>query len=84
MIVLDKLTQPLKKFAVSTFVTNDLIINAFEIFQYRLMDLNGNIIKNGNGTAGANRINIAGNVPGIYILQMFASKDRQTEKIIKQ
>jgi len=84
MIVLDKVTQPLKKFAVSTFVTNDLIINAFEIFQYRLMDLNGNIIKNGNGTAGANRINIAGNVPGIYILQMFASKDRQTEKIIKQ
>jgi len=83
-VVLTKVNQPLQTFVVSTFVTDDLIITAYEDFQYRLMNLDGNSIKKGNGAAGSNRINISGNVSGMYILQMFGSKGRQTAKIVKQ
>jgi hypothetical protein len=83
-IVLDKVNRPSKTFAVSTYVTGDLIINAFENFKYRMTNLNGNSVKNGNGAAGCNRINISGSVSGIYILEMFGSNGRQTEKIMKQ
>ena len=84
MVLLKKIIKPANRIVISSFVTNELTITAFENFQYRLMDLNGNHIKKGTGTAGYNRIEMAGKMPGIYILQLAGSTGKQTQKIIKQ
>jgi hypothetical protein len=73
-----------KRFTVSTFVQNDLTVNATENYQYRLSDLNGRLIAGGIGQKGMNRINIANQAGGMYILQLINNNERQTERIIKQ
>lgn len=83
IVLLKKVNKPANRFTVSNFVTSALTVNAFENFQYHLMDINGNSIKKGNGTAGSNKIDMFGKTPGIYILQMAGSNGKQTEKIIK-
>ncbi len=83
-VSLKKVNKPGNSFAVSTFVTSALTIKAFENFQYRLIDLNGNSIKKGSGAAGFNKIDLSGKTPGIYILQLAGNNGRQTEKVIKQ
>jgi hypothetical protein len=84
IVLLKKVVKPASRVVISSFVTNELTITAFENFQYRIIDLNGNNIKKGSGTAGYNRIDMAGKTPGIYILQLAGSTQRQTQKVIKQ
>jgi len=71
-------------FIVSTFVRDAVSISAAENFRYRLMDANGNLVNKGSGTAGFNKINMAGKPTGMYILQMEGSGQQQTERIIRQ
>jgi hypothetical protein len=73
-----------KVFTVSTFVQQDLTINATENFQYRLSDANGRLIAGGIGQKGMNRIDLANKPGGMYILQLLNNNERQTERIIKQ
>ena len=73
-----------KLFKVSTFVHNEIVINAKANYQYQLADINGRVIGTGSSIAGTNRINIS-NVPnGIYVIQMITNNQKQTERIIKQ
>ncbi len=73
-----------KVFTVSTFVQEDLTINATENFQYRLSDANGRLVAGGIGQKGMNRINLSNKPGGMYILQLINNNERQTERIIKQ
>ena len=76
--------KPEKLFTVSTFVQNEITVNAYENYQYRLSDANGRMIAIGNGTKGMNRINVDNKPSGLYILQLFSNNEKQTERIIKQ
>lgn len=83
-VLLKKLIPQSKSFKISTFVTSDLIINAPENFQYYLMDINGNGIQKGSGSAGTSRISMAGKAAGMYILQVFSNSGKQSARLIKQ
>ena len=73
-----------KGFNVSTFIQQDVTVNATENYQYRLSDANGRLIAAGTGIKGINKINIANKPGGMYILQLANNNQRQTERIIKQ
>ena len=76
--------KPEKIFAVSTFVQNEITVNAYANYQYRLSDAGGRLIAIGTGTNGMNRINVDKRPGGLYILQLFSNNEQQTERIIKQ
>ena len=84
IVLLKKVDKPANRFIISSFVTTELTITAFENFQYCLVDINGNCIRKGTGIAGSNKIDMFGKTPGMYILQMAGNSWRQTEKVIKQ
>jgi hypothetical protein len=84
IVLLKKANKPAKRFIINSFVTSVLTITGFENFQYLLVDINGNNVKKGNGTAGSNKIDLADKTAGIYILQMTGYSGKQTEKVIKQ
>ncbi len=71
-------------FSVSTFVQNEIVVNASENYQYLLTDINGRVISTGKGNKGVNRINVTNQSGGMYIIQLFNNDQRQTERIIKQ
>lgn len=72
------------QFTVSTFVTNEITINAAEDYQYRLSDVNGRMIATGSGIKGINKLSLHNKSTGLYVIQLFSNKRKQTERIIKQ
>jgi hypothetical protein len=76
--------RPEKSFTVSTFVQNEIAVNAFENYKFRLSDANGRMIATGTGNKGYNRINVNNQPGGLYILHLFNENEKQTERIIKQ
>ena len=73
-----------KLFKVSTFVHDEIVVNATANYQYQLADINGRVIGTGSNNAGTNRINISNMPNGIYVIQMITNNQKQTERIIKQ
>ena len=71
-------------FSVSTFVTSQVSINASENYQYKLMDVNGRTISIGKGNKGFNTIDMNNKLAGIYIIQLFGTTTKYSERIIKQ
>jgi len=71
-------------FQVSTLVTNDIVVNASDNYQYRLSDISGKLIAIGNGTKGLNKINVTSQPSGVYVIQLINNDSKQTERIIKQ
>lgn len=84
VISLKGVTNPGKSFNVSTFGQNEISVNAAEQYQYRLCDINGNVIAKGNGKQGINKLNISHHPVGVYVLQLLSNNKKQTERIIKQ
>jgi hypothetical protein len=73
-----------KLYSVSTFVHDEIVVNASENYQYRLSDANGRLVASGNGTKGVNRINTSAIPGGMYIIQLINNNEKQTDRIIKQ
>ncbi len=73
-----------KLFSISTFVRENIAVNAAEKYQYKLMDVNGKMIAIGNGAKGMNTINLYNQPAGMYVLQVISDNNKQTERIIKQ
>ncbi len=73
-----------KLFNVSTLVQNDIIINAAENYQYKLIDMDGRTISLGTGLKGINRVSVSNQSRGMYFIQLFNNDQKQTERIIKQ
>ncbi len=73
-----------QSFFVSTLVRNDISVNASAKYDYRLLDLNGRVIKTGSGLTGINKVNISNQPDGMYIMQLYSNNQQQTERIIKQ
>lgn len=67
----------------ATVVTTQVEVTAVESFQYILSDMNGKILRKGNGTAGKNVINISNTPKGIYIIQMAGNSQRITQRIVR-
>jgi hypothetical protein len=84
IIALKAIENAAQAFNVSTFVRNQLTINAPGNYQYKLSDINGNGIAKGYGTQGFNQLAIDRQPAGIYILQLITSNEKQTKRIIKQ
>ena len=83
-IVLKANNKTGEPFNVSTFVRNQITVNASNNYQYYLSDVNGNAISRGNGKPGFNQVNINNQPSGMYILQLVSNNEKQTERIIKQ
>ena len=75
---------PEKLFKVSTFVHNEIVVNATANYQYQLANINGSMIARGSSNALTNRINISNLPNGIYVIQIITNNQKQTERIIKQ
>ncbi len=71
-------------FKVSTLIESEITVHAPVPYQYQLSDINGRIIRNGNGVKGFNNINVSSQPRGIYIMQLFSNNQKQSERIIKQ
>ncbi|RZL97006.1 MAG: T9SS type A sorting domain-containing protein, partial [Pedobacter sp.] len=71
-------------FIVSTLISNEIMVNAEENYNYRLVDVNGKMIATGAGKKGINKINMQNNASGIYVIQLINDNNKQTERIIKQ
>lgn len=71
-------------FNVSTFVKQQVTVNAAENFQYLLSDINGRTIATGKGTVGMNTIYLTNQPAGMYVLQLVGPSAKQSERIIKQ
>ena len=83
-IIALKSTSVAKPFIVSTLVSNQIQINSNENYQYKLLDANGRVMKTGNGVKGINRIDVYNLSSGFYVIQLFGSTTKQSERIIKQ
>lgn len=70
-------------FQVSTLVQNEILVNAANNYQYRLLGLNGKAILSGTGLKGINKLNVSGLPSGMYIIQLFNENEIQTERIVK-
>ena len=73
-----------QSFAVSTFINSTLSINATEIFQFRILDNSGRLILTGKGNKGFNSFDMSRQPSGFYVIQLFGTNTKQTERIIKQ
>ena len=73
-----------KKTTVSTYVHDEIMINAGDNFEYLLTDISGRIMAKGTNQAGINKINIENAPNGIYVIRINSSSERLTERIIKQ
>lgn len=71
-------------FTASTFIRQEITVNAAENYQYLVSDLSGNSVARGNGRAGFNKVDMSRMPGGIYILQILGNNRKQTERIIKQ
>ena len=83
-ILLKGVNKAAKLFDVSTFITNQITVNAGDSYQYQLNDINGNMLAKGNGSTGFNRLDMNRYPNGMYILQLVNNNEKQTERIIKQ
>ncbi len=83
-IALKETTVKNNNFSVSTFIQNEITINATVPYQYQLISINGSITSSGNGKPGFNQINITNLPSGIYVLKIISNNVQQTERIIKQ
>ncbi len=71
-------------FAVSTFIQNEISVNASLPYQFQLYNSNGTIIRSGTANAGLNTINMQNSPSGIYIIRLTGDNTNKTERIIKQ
>lgn len=84
VIVLKSLNSNEKRTTVSTYVNDEIMINAPNNFSYMLSDVSGRLISKGNNNAGINKINIRNAPNGIYVIQIISDRERLSERIIKQ
>lgn len=71
-------------FKVSTFIKEQITVNASVPYDYLLSDINGRLIRRGTGVKGFNSVNIGSQPAGMYIIQLFSNNQQQSERIIKQ
>jgi hypothetical protein len=71
-------------FVISTFVTSQLSVSAPEDFQFKIMDMNGRVLQMGRGIKGNNSYSLNNQVSGVYVIQMFGTTIKQTERYVKQ
>ena len=73
-----------KNFIVSTFVTNEIKINAADTYDFSLFDINGKMVMKGNRNAGFNSETTYSLANGMYVMQILSHGIRTIERIIKQ
>jgi hypothetical protein len=84
VITLSSETPVKDAFEVNSFVQNNIRVQATETFQYGLYDVNGGLIKKGNGTPGTNQIDVSGKSNGVYIIRIIGLSQQKAVRLIKQ
>jgi len=84
VIALRGISKPVHPFIVSTMVHQQITINAFENYQYAILDANGRMLSKGSGNKGFNNIDVSRFASGFYVIQLYGTTTKQTERIIKQ
>lgn len=67
----------------STLISDKIEMNSDRAYQYILTDMNGKILRKGNGSAGYNVINIPNSPDGVYIVQIIINSQRITHRVVK-
>jgi len=83
IIILKNNANTVKINLKSNVVTENIEVQSDVNYQYILSDMNGKIIKRGNGTAGLNVISIANTPDGLYIIQIINNSQRITHRVVK-
>jgi hypothetical protein len=65
-------------------VHQQITVNAFENYQYAILDANGRMLSKGSGNKGFNNIDVSRFASGFYVIQFYGTTTKQTERIIKQ
>ena len=84
VIALRGISKPVHPFIVSTMVHQQITVNAFENYQYAILDANGRMLSKGSGNKGFNNIDVSRFASGFYVIQFYGTTTKQTERIIKQ
>jgi len=84
VIALRGISKPVNPFIVSTLVHQQITVNAFENYQYAILDANGRMLSKGTGNKGFNNIDVSRFASGFYVIQLYGTTTKQTERIIKQ
>jgi hypothetical protein len=72
-------------YKVSTFVHDQITVNATTKYQYVLSDISGRTLSRGNNNSGTSKININNSPNGMYVIQITGINGQiTTERIIKQ
>lgn len=83
VVMLKKPANAARISLMSTVVTDKIEIRSDQNFQFILSDMNGKILKRGNGTGGLNVINVSNSPDGIYIVQILSNSQRITHRVVK-
>ena len=75
-----------KKYNINTnFInSNTIVVNSNGNYNWRLIDMNGRLYSSGRLNSGANRIEVAAQSSGMYLLQIIDGSEISTEKLIKK
>lgn len=84
VVALKSAASETNAFIVSTLVQNEITVQSAEDYHYFLSDANGRKIAKGKGLRGSQKINVATQAGGMYILQLVNNNNKQIERIIKQ
>ncbi len=84
VIALRGISKPVHPFIVTTMVHQQITVNAFENYQYAILDANGRMLSKGSGNKGINNIDVSRFASGFYVIQLYGTTTKQTERIIKQ
>jgi len=72
-------------YKVSTFVHDQVTVNATSAYQFVLSDISGRILTRGNNNSGTSKINISNTPNGMYVIQITGINGKTTtERIIRQ
>jgi hypothetical protein len=71
-------------FSVSTFIQNNISVNASRPYQFQLYNSSGILLRTGSAKAGLNNIAMQNNPSGVYLLKLQNDNSYKTERIIKQ
>ena len=70
-------------FKISTLIQNEISVTSSTSFKYQLSDINGRLIREGNGVSGFTKIDFTNQSKGMYFIQLYSNNQQQTERIIK-
>jgi hypothetical protein len=84
IVSLSSSKNDIQSIKANTFSTGLFNVQSVESFQYQVYDINGRLIKRGNGASGFHQIDLANQHNGVYVLKLSGKNHQQSIRIVKQ